>query len=185
MLYENVMSNCSVKRSPHGGIHDEQEGSAPGGPGARRPRRPDHQPAGRHGLAPVGSTIPPPQEALRPRRAAGLAASQPRAAVPAPPRRGPAAADHRPHHHRVPRPLGAIDDATSGPPRISTATPSSSTRSSGSMAASRGLRQPPRNDDHWSLEKSMAPSTPPTPGAPCRSSTSAWSARQFVGRIGA
>src|SRR6266478_2155274 len=87
MVYENVMSNCSVKLSPHGGIHDEQEGSAPGGPGARRPRRPDHQPAGRHGLAPVGSTIPPPQEALRPRRAAGLAASQPRTAVPAPPRR--------------------------------------------------------------------------------------------------
>jgi len=33
---------------------------------------PDHQSAGRHGLAPLGSTIPPPQEALRPRRAAGL-----------------------------------------------------------------------------------------------------------------
>src|SRR6267378_6603645 len=35
MVYETIMSNCSVKLSPHGDIHDEQEGSAPGGPGLR------------------------------------------------------------------------------------------------------------------------------------------------------
>src|SRR5229473_4277092 len=32
----------------------------------------------------------------------GFAASRPRAAVPAPPRRGPAAAYQRPHHHGLP-----------------------------------------------------------------------------------
>src|SRR5229473_143023 len=32
---KSVMPNCYVKVSPHGDIHDEQEGSAPGGPGLR------------------------------------------------------------------------------------------------------------------------------------------------------
>src|SRR5437879_12297424 len=85
LVYRNVMANCSVKMSPHGDIHDEQEGSAPGGLGARRPGRPDHQSAGRHGLAPLGAPISPPQEPLRPPRAAGLAASRPAATLSAPP----------------------------------------------------------------------------------------------------
>lgn len=37
LLYRHVMAKCSVKLSPHGDLHDEQEGSTPSGPGARRP----------------------------------------------------------------------------------------------------------------------------------------------------
>src|SRR2546430_6056824 len=106
LLNRNVTPNCFIGMSPHGDIHDEQEGSAAGGLGQGRPGRTDHQRARSKGAAHNRAAISAGEEAL-PRAWSPWATTRPPGTPrqPAPDPAGPGA-DHRahdPHYRRLQR----------------------------------------------------------------------------------